>query len=82
LHEYFSYLGNDVPLISGHRGGTTKGFPENCIAAFENTLRYTPAFFEIDPRLTKDSVIVLMHDPTLERTTNGSGKVSDFTGRN
>lgn len=73
LLDYFKYTGNDVPLISGHRGGTTKGFPENCIATFENTLRYTPAFFEIDPRLTKDSVIVLMHDATLERTTNGTG---------
>jgi glycerophosphoryl diester phosphodiesterase len=79
LHRFFSYTGKDIPLISGHRGGTTKGYPENCIATFENTLRYTPAFFEIDPRLTKDSVIVLMHDATLERTTTGHGKVSDYT---
>lgn len=79
LLDYFHYTGNDVPLISGHRGGTTKGFPENCIATFENTLRYTPAFFEIDPRLTKDSVIVLLHDATLDRTTTGSGKLSDYT---
>ena len=62
LHSFFKYIGQDIPLISGHRGGTTKGYPENCIATFENTLRYTPAFFEIDPRLTKDSIIVLMHD--------------------
>ena len=79
LHQYFKYTGQDIPLISGHRGGTTKGYPENCIATFENTLRHTPAFFEIDPRLTKDSVIVLMHDATLDRTTNGTGKVSDYT---
>jgi glycerophosphoryl diester phosphodiesterase len=38
-----------------------------------------PAFFEIDPRLTKDSVIVLMHDETLDRTTTGKGKLSDYT---
>ncbi|KAA5547494.1 glycerophosphodiester phosphodiesterase family protein [Adhaeribacter rhizoryzae] len=79
LHAFFKYTGQDVPLISGHRGGMIKGFPENCIATFENTLRHTPAFFEIDPRLTKDSVIVLMHDATLERTTTGKGKVSDYT---
>ncbi len=79
LHQYFKYTGNDVPLISGHRGGTTKGFPENCIATFENTLRFTPAFFEIDPRLTKDSVIILMHDDTLDRTTTGKGKISNYT---
>ncbi|TDH28654.1 glycerophosphodiester phosphodiesterase family protein [Segetibacter sp. 3557_3] len=79
LLDFFRYTGNDVPLVSGHRGGTTKGFPENCIPTFENTLRYTPAFFEIDPRLTKDSVIVLLHDATLDRTTNGKGKLADYT---
>lgn len=79
LRDYFHYTGNDVPLISGHRGGTTRGYPENCIATFENTLRYTPAFFEIDPRLTKDSVIVLLHDDTLDRTTTGTGKLSKYT---
>ncbi|HZJ35756.1 MAG TPA: glycerophosphodiester phosphodiesterase family protein, partial [Gillisia sp.] len=56
-----------------------KGYPENCIATFENTLKHTSAIMEIDPRLTKDSVIVLMHDATLDRTTNGTGKVSDHT---
>lgn len=79
LHQFFRYTGNDIPLVSGHRGGMTRGYPENCIPSFENTLRHTPAFFEIDPRLTKDSVIVLMHDATLDRTTNGTGKVSDHT---
>jgi glycerophosphoryl diester phosphodiesterase len=79
LHNFFRWTGKDIPIISGHRGGMVKGFPENSMATFENTLKHTPAFFEIDPRLTKDSVIVLMHDPTLERTTTGTGKVSDYT---
>ncbi|MDR6808318.1 glycerophosphoryl diester phosphodiesterase [Dyadobacter sp. BE34] len=79
LHAYFQYTGNDPILIAGHRGGMVKGFPENSIATFENTLKHTPAFFEIDPRLTKDSVIVLMHDATLDRTTTGKGKLSDYT---
>jgi len=79
LHDFFTYRENDQPLISGHRGGIVEGFPENSIEALENTLKYTPAFFEIDPRLTKDSVIVLIHDATLDRTTNGTGKVSDYT---
>ena len=79
LHAFFKYTGNDLLLIAGHRGGMVQGFPENSIATFENTLRHTPAFFEIDPRLTKDSVIVLMHDATLERTTTGTGKLSDYT---
>ena len=37
-----------------------------------------PAFFEVDPRLTKDSVIVLMHDATLDRTTDATGNFFDF----
>lgn len=79
LREFFRYTGKDVPFISGHRGGVNKGFPENSIEALENTLRHTPATFEIDPRLTKDSVIVLMHDATLDRTTTGKGKIGDYT---
>ncbi len=79
LQDFFSYTGNDIPLISGHRGTLIKGYPENSIEAFEYVLQHTPAFFEIDPRLTKDSVIVLMHDATLDRTTTGTGRVSDHT---
>lgn len=79
LHNFFRWTGKDVPIISGHRGGMVKGFPENSLATFENTLKHTPAFFEIDPRLTKDSVIVLMHDATLNRTTTGTGNVSNYT---
>ncbi|MGA0555187.1 glycerophosphodiester phosphodiesterase family protein [Larkinella sp. VNQ87] len=79
LHRFFRWTGKDIPIVSGHRGGMVSGFPENSLATFENTLKYTPAFFEIDPRLTKDSVIVLMHDATLERTTTGTGRVSEHT---
>lgn len=79
LHEFFKYTGDDIPIISGHRGGMIKGFPENSLETFENTLKYIPAFYEIDPRLTKDSVIVLMHDATLDRTSTGKGKVSDYS---
>ena len=79
LHDFFKYREDDKPLISGHRGGIVKGYPENSLEALEHTLQSTPAFFEIDPRLTKDSVIVLVHDATLDRTTNGTGKVIDYT---
>ena len=79
LHAFFKFTGNDEIIIAGHRGGIVKGYPENSIATFENTLKHTPAFFEIDPRLTKDSVMVLMHDATLDRTTTGKGKLSDYT---
>lgn len=75
LHSFFHYTGKSNPIISGHRGG----YPENAIETFQYVLKHTPAFFEIDPRLTKDSVIVLLHDSTLDRTTTGKGRLADFT---
>lgn len=79
LKKFFSYSPDRIPIICAHRGGDRKYYPENCIATFENTLSEVHAMIETDPRYTKDSVIVLMHDPTLERTTNGTGRVCDYT---
>lgn len=79
LKEYFHYDDLKPVIISGHRGGMSPGYPENSIEAMEKTLTILPSFFEIDPRLTKDSVLVLMHDKTLDRTTNMSGEVADYT---
>jgi len=79
LQELLRYNGESLHLVSAHRGGPRKRFPENCIATFENTLLYTHAMMEVDPRYTKDGTIVLHHDATLDRTTNGSGRVADHT---
>lgn len=79
LQQLLSYKGNGFFLISAHRGGPGNNYPENSIAAFENTIRYTPAILEIDPRYTRDSFIVIHHDPTLDRTTTGHGKVNNST---
>ena len=79
LHDFFHYTKDRIPFISSHRGGPKKDFPENCIATFENTLQHTWSLIEMDPHYTKDSAIVLMHDATLNRTSNGDGKVSDHT---
>jgi glycerophosphoryl diester phosphodiesterase len=79
VQDYFTYKGDGTILISGHRGGRERKFPENSIEVMQDVLERLPAFFELDPRLTKDSVIVLMHDVTIDRTTTGKGKLSDFT---
>ena len=79
LQEFFRYAPDKDIVISGHRGGMLPGYPENSIEAFKKTLSLLPAYFEIDMRLTKDGVIVLMHDATIDRTTTGKGKVSDYT---
>jgi len=79
LYDHFKYKNDGSILVSGHRGGLEKGFPENSIEGFGNVLQQIPAMFEIDPRMTKDGVIVLMHDATLDRTTNAKGKLSNYT---
>jgi glycerophosphoryl diester phosphodiesterase len=79
LQQLLGYKDNGFFLISAHRGGPENDLPENCIATFENTISNTPAILEIDPRYTRDSLIVLLHDPTLARTTTGQGRVIDYT---
>jgi glycerophosphoryl diester phosphodiesterase len=77
LQQFYTCNGKDKIIISGHRGGID--FPENSLEGLQEVMNVMPAFFEIDPRLTKDSVIVLMHDATLDRTTTAKGKLSDYT---
>ncbi len=79
LKEFFKYSPDRAVLVSGHRGGMEAGYPENCIESFGHTLDMMPSFFEIDPRLTADSVIVLMHDKNIDRTTTGKGLVGQYT---
>ena len=63
--------------IISHRG--SKKFPENTIPAFNHAVELGCDGVEFDVRLTKDKCPVVIHDPTLDRTTAGSGNVSDFT---
>lgn len=77
--DFYSWTSDRIPLVSAHRGGPYPGYPENAIETFENVLKYTPAIIELDVAMTKDSVLVLMHDDELDRTTSGSGKVNEVT---
>jgi glycerophosphoryl diester phosphodiesterase len=79
LRGFFRYDPDGPPLLTAHRGGAGEGFPENAIETFENTLRHTWSNIEVDPRYSKDNVPVLFHDETLERTSNGAGRVRDHT---
>ena len=76
---FFKASTNFYPLVSAHRGGPTKDFPENCTATFANTIKYNPTIIETDIALTKDSVLVMMHDNTLDRTTTGTGNIGNYT---
>lgn len=69
-------------LVVGHRGaGGDLGriAPEDTLAAYRAAIVMGADLVETDPRPTKDSVIVNIHDPTLERTTNGTGRVDEMT---
>lgn len=79
LKTYFHWTPESKPLISAHRGGPYAGFPENCIETFENIVNFTPALIECDVARTKDGVLVMMHDNEVDRTTTGSGLVTDLT---
>jgi glycerophosphoryl diester phosphodiesterase len=78
--DFFGYHPNQTPKISAHRGGgDLKGYPENCIESFAYLTRQMPVVIECDIDLTKDSVLVMMHDQTLDRTTTGTGKLIEKT---
>lgn len=79
FHKFVNYSKKSYPLVSAHRGGPTKGFPENSTATFANTIKYIPAIIETDIAMSKDSVLVMMHDNTLNRTTTGIGKIGDYS---
>jgi glycerophosphoryl diester phosphodiesterase len=66
------------PLLIGHRGYPSK-FPENTLASFEGAIQAGCDMVELDVTLTKDRKVVVIHDDTLERTTNGKGMVRDHT---
>ncbi len=67
-------------LVSAHRGGPKfPGYPENCIETFDHLLSQIPAVIELDVEMTADSMLILMHDITLDRTTTGTGPVSART---
>jgi len=77
--DFYTWTSDRIPMVSAHRGGPYPGFPENAIETFANVIKYTPTIIELDVAMTKDGVLVLMHDDELDRTTTGTGKVEDVT---
>lgn len=78
--DFFAYTPAQTSKISAHRGGgDLKGYPENCIESFAYLAKHMPVIIECDIDLTKDSVMVMMHDATLDRTTTGTGRLIDRT---
>jgi glycerophosphoryl diester phosphodiesterase len=64
--------------LCAHRGSMDT-YPENTLPAFREAIRSGAHMIEFDVQLTKDNKLVVIHDNTVDRTTNGSGKVSELT---
>jgi glycerophosphoryl diester phosphodiesterase len=69
-----SPAGPDVK-VAAHRGGAAL-WPENGLTAFRNALALGADYLELDTHLTADGEVMVIHDPTLDRTTTGRGPVS------
>ena len=64
--------------VYAHRG-VSKDFPENTMLAFQKALDTQAVGIELDVQLSKDGEVVVIHDETVDRTTNGKGYVKDLT---
>ncbi len=65
-------------LVVAHRGGAALA-PENTLGAFENAIKLGVDMVECDVHLSKDGQVVVMHDPNVSTTTDGSGLISELT---
>ncbi len=66
------------PIIFGHRGACAHA-PENTIASFKLAIEHGADFVELDAKLSLDGEVMVIHDQTVDRTTNGSGTVNQMS---
>lgn len=79
-HVVFSNLPNTTPLVIGHADDTGSGhWPGNTMPYLEGIAGIGVDMLEMDINMTKDGRIILMHDTTVDRTTNGQGRIPDLT---
>ncbi|HMA22440.1 MAG TPA: glycerophosphodiester phosphodiesterase family protein, partial [Gemmatimonadaceae bacterium] len=67
-----------VRLVIAHRG-TSAHFPENTAAAFDHAVSLGVDAIEFDLRISRDGAVVVIHDPTVDRTTDGTGAVAELS---
>ena len=73
-----SFFSGLLPRLFAHRGASGEA-PENTLAAFHRAVTLGIEYIELDVHLSRDGHVVVIHDATLERTTNGSGTVREQT---
>lgn len=67
-----------APLVIAHRGNSSER-PENTLASFRDALALGAPILELDVHQTRDGVVVVIHDETLDRTTDGQGRVAELS---
>lgn len=72
------WLRPNRPLSVAHRGHSIE-YPENTLEAYRKAIELGIEMIECDVNITRDGKLVMIHDSTLDRTTNGSGRVSSLT---
>jgi glycerophosphoryl diester phosphodiesterase len=78
LDALFNQKNHNI-FVTAHRGGDWRNDPENSLQSLKRAGALGVDIVEMDLKRTKDSQLVLMHDKTLDRTTTGSGPVSEHT---
>jgi glycerophosphoryl diester phosphodiesterase len=78
-HPWFvARAGDHKPLVFAHQGAENL-WPSNTLFAFRNAAELGADVLDMDMHMTKDGVLVLMHDQTVDRTTDGTGAIRDLT---
>jgi glycerophosphoryl diester phosphodiesterase len=70
--------GNKRPYVEAHRGAP-KHCPENTLPAFQKAVEINADLIEIDVQLTKDKELIVFHDESIDRKTNGTGLIQEYT---
>ncbi|GGD81885.1 glycerophosphodiester phosphodiesterase family protein [Paenibacillus nasutitermitis] len=71
-------MNKSAVLVAGHRGYAS-AYPENTLLSFQQAMENGVDMLEFDLRLSADQVVMVIHDETVDRTTNGTGKIADYT---
>lgn len=74
----FHDANSEYVMVAAHRAAHNV-YPENSIPAIKHSIELGVDIVEMDARTTKDGIVVIMHDKTIDRTTNGAGNIEDLT---
>lgn len=78
VEDIYGKSDNAAPIVEAHRGDSSNA-PENTLAAFRAAVELKARWIELDVHPTRDGALIVMHDDTVDRTTDGSGAIAALT---